>query len=141
MTPEVADNILHWLWIHNATSAAIWAGFYQYRDMKEFFKDGVLIRESFEATKECLDICRKKGVDVDSYGGISYFKWPTMVIVPIFKLMFTFNKSMQVFTAHAASESSALEMRGSFKEIYDSGKSLDVPMPNMDRLYALVKAY
>ena len=140
MTPEVAENILHWLWIHNATSAAVWAGFYQYRDIRAFLKDRNLVRESFDATKECLDICRKKGVDVDAFGEISYFKWPTWAIALMFKLMFTLNKSMQIYTAHAASESSLQEMRGNFMDIYNSGKSLGVPMPAMGRLYEMVKA-
>jgi 2-dehydropantoate 2-reductase len=138
MTPEVAENILHWLWIHNATSVAVWAGFSQYRDIKRFLKDGPLVSDSFAATKECPDICRKKGVDVDSFGDISYFKYPTWVIALLFKLMFTFNKSMQVYTAHAASESSTKEMKANFLEMYNSGKSLSVPMPYMDKLYGLV---
>jgi 2-dehydropantoate 2-reductase len=140
MTPEVTKNILHWLWIHNATSVAIWAGFYQYRDIKRFMKDGALVKESFDATKECLEICRKKGVDVDSFGDIAYFKYPTWAISLMFKMMFTFNKSMQIYTAHAASESSLNEMKGNFMELYNSGKSLGVPMPNMDKLHALVES-
>jgi hypothetical protein len=54
------------------------------------------------------------------------------------KMMFTFNKSMQIFTAHAASEATALEMKRNFLEIYNSGMSLGVPMPNMERLHALI---
>jgi ketopantoate reductase len=138
MTPEVAKNILHWLWIHNATSVAVWAGFSQYRDIKRFLKDGPLVNESFDATKECLDICRKRGVDVDSFGDIAYFKYPTWAIAMLFKIMFTFNKSMQIYTAHAASEGSTKEMKANFLEMYNSGKSLGVPMPYMDRLHNLV---
>jgi 2-dehydropantoate 2-reductase len=140
MTPEVAKNILHWLWIHNATSVAVWAGFSQYRDIKRFLKDGPLVTDSFAATKECLDICRKRGVDVDSFGDISYFKYPTWVIALLFKIMFTFNKSMQIYTAHAASEGSTKEMKANFLEMYNSGKSLGVPMPYMDKLHALVES-
>jgi ketopantoate reductase len=135
MSPEVAPNILHWLWLHNATSVAVWAGFYKYRDMKRFMKDGALVRESFQATKECLDICRKRGVDVDRYDDLSYVKYPTRVIALLFKMMFTFNKSMQVYTAHATSEGSVKELKGSFLEIYKAGKDLGVPMPYMDKLY------
>ncbi|HMK46101.1 MAG TPA: 2-dehydropantoate 2-reductase N-terminal domain-containing protein [Methanocella sp.] len=139
MTPEVAANILHWLWVHNATSVAIWAGFQQYREMKPFLKDGALVKDSFQATKECLDICRKRGVDVDHIGEISYFKYPVWLLALIFKLIFTFNKSMQIYTAHAASEASMKEMKGNFLAIYHSGKSLDMSLPYMDKLYVLME--
>ncbi|MFN8468367.1 MAG: hypothetical protein U0X20_22610 [Caldilineaceae bacterium] len=29
MQPDIQDNIVHWLWIHNALSIGIWAGFSQ----------------------------------------------------------------------------------------------------------------
>jgi ketopantoate reductase len=54
MSPEVAENILRWLWLHNVTSVAVLAGFCKYRDMKRFMNDGALVRESFQAMKECM---------------------------------------------------------------------------------------
>jgi ketopantoate reductase len=139
MTPEIANNILHWLWILNATSVAIWAGFYRYGNINSFLKDNVLVKESFQATRECLDICRKKGVEVDKYDDISYFNYPIWLIVLIFKAMYRFNKSMKIYTAHAASEGSKLELMGNFLGVYESGKQLAVPMPYMEKLMREVK--
>jgi 2-dehydropantoate 2-reductase len=138
MTPDVPPNILHWLWIHNATSATFYAGLCKYRDIRSFIKDGAMLSDCFIASKECLDLCRKRGVDIEKYDDISYFKYPIWVCTLIFRALFTFNKSMQVYTAHAASEGSKKEMRGNFMEIYNSGKSLGVPMPTMDKLYSII---
>jgi hypothetical protein len=42
----------------------------------------------------------------------------------MFKMMFTFNKSMQVYTAQVTSEGSVKEMKGSFLEIFETGRAL-----------------
>lgn len=139
MTPEIADNILHWLWIHNATSVAIWAGFYRYGDINSFLKDNVLVKESFLATRECLDICKKRGVDLRKYDDISYFNYPIRVIVLMFKAMYRFNKSMKIYTSHAASEGSKIELMGNFLDVYESGEQLKVTMPYMEKLMREVK--
>jgi 2-dehydropantoate 2-reductase len=51
MRPDIQDNIVHWLWLHNAMSIGIWVGFPKYRDMKQFLKDKPLLVTCFNATR------------------------------------------------------------------------------------------
>lgn len=140
MTPEVAENIVHWLWMHNAGSVAIWAGFYMHRDIKTLMKDRALLTECFYASRECLDICRKRGVDMQRYDDLKYFNYPAWLFIIMFKMLYTFNKSMQVYTAHAKSDSCIAELKGSFMEVYQTGTELGVPMPYMSGLKKKIEA-
>ncbi len=133
---EISKNPLHWLWIHNVGSAPLGVALAKYRDMSQLLNDKTLVKTAFRAMRECYKICEKRGVDLKQYSEVKMFKIPICIIYPIFKLNFTKNPIMERYTAHAVD--SIDEMAENFKEIYNTGSSLGVEMPNMRALMKII---
>lgn len=130
--PDVQDNILHWLWLHNAMSIGIWAGFAKYRDVKTFLKDKDLLRACYASTKELLELCKRRGVDLKKYPETGTFNLPVWAFIPLFRLLYTYNQAMQRFTAHAAD--SLQEARENYNNIMQTANELSFEMPNLKAL-------
>jgi 2-dehydropantoate 2-reductase len=135
MKPDLPENILHWLWIHNVMSTPFWVGYWKYRNTAAFLSDRALLRQCILATKECLNICRRRGIDLSQYDDAQWFRFPIWLVVLMVRWLWTHNASMQRYTAHAASESD--EPRRSFDSILQTGRELGVVMPNMEKLQSL----
>lgn len=97
---DIQDNMLHWLWVHNAGSIPIVVALQKYRNLSKFLADRRLLKKSFIATRECLKLCEKRGAYSDKYPEISAFKMPLWLLLPMFKYNFRHNESMQRYTAH-----------------------------------------
>ena len=128
--PEVPANPVHWLWIHNVGSAPLAPALNIYAGMMELIQDKALVKIAFKAMRECYQICEKRGVDLKKYGEVKMISMPLFLLYPMFKMNFTKNPVMQRYTAHA--KDSLDEMLYNFKQIYKTGQSLGVIMPNMD---------
>ncbi|MBV6449438.1 MAG: hypothetical protein MHPDNHAH_00148 [Anaerolineales bacterium] len=135
--PDVQENILHWLWLHNAMSIGIWAGFAKYREVKPFLKDADLLRECYASTKELLELCARRGVDLKKYPETGTFNLPVWVFIPLFRLLYTYNKSMQRFTAHAAD--SLQEARENLASIMQTADELHFDLPHTKALGAYLR--
>ena len=58
---NMQKNMLHWLWVHNAGSTAISLAFQKHKNVENYLNDKDLLKKSFLATRECLDLCEKRG--------------------------------------------------------------------------------
>ena len=137
MKPDIQDNILHWLWLHNAMSIGIWAGFLKYRDMKTFLKDRPLLVQCFNATKELIELCRLRGVDPSKNPETKSFRLPSWLFIIIFRWLYKHNESMQRFTAHAAD--SIQEAKVNYEAVLKTANELGYNMPNMRALYVYLQ--
>jgi ketopantoate reductase len=97
---DIQDNMLHWLWVHNAGSIPIIVALQKYRNLDKFLGDKILLKKSFLAARECLKLCEKRGAYSNKYPEISAFKMPMWLLLPMFKYNFRHNESMQRYTAH-----------------------------------------
>lgn len=134
--PETSNEIIHWLWIHNVGTVPTWAGVYKYKNIDEFFDDKELFQNTYLATKECFEICKKRGVDLSSYAEVEMYNMPCETIYEMMKTNFKTNPVMERYTSHALK--SFDEMKYNFNLIYNTGKSLNVTMPCLDYLYTLI---
>jgi ketopantoate reductase len=125
--PDVQENILHWLWLHNAMSIGIWAGLTKYRNVKTFLRDADLLRKCYASTKELIELCRRRGVDLGKYPEAGTFNLPIWVFIPLFRWLYTHNESMQRFTAHAAD--SLQEAKANYDSIMKTAVELGFDMP------------
>lgn len=130
--PEIPENPLHWLWIHNVGSAPLGAALKKYNDMNQLLGDKALVKKSFLATRECYKICEQRGVNLKLYGEVKMMSLPLFLLYPMFKLNFTKNPVMKRYTAHAID--SIEEMVLNFKDIFATGSSMGIDMPNMKNL-------
>ncbi|MFW9896575.1 MAG: ketopantoate reductase family protein [Candidatus Thorarchaeota archaeon] len=131
---DLQENMLHWLWLHNATTIPMWVAFFKYKDVNKFLKDKDLVKASFYATRELLELCQLRGVDVSKYPEVSAFRYPFRVFYFIFKMLFKFNKSMQRFTAHGAT--SVEESKANYKQMMKTARELEFNMPLMESIGA-----
>ncbi|MFZ5518042.1 MAG: ketopantoate reductase family protein [Candidatus Zhuqueibacterota bacterium] len=135
---DVQENILHWLWVHNAGSAAIWAATLKYRNIKKYLADKALLKKSFLATRECLALCEKRGASSKGYPEISAFKMPMWLLIPMFKFNFKHNESMKRYTAHADNAPKE-DVLINFRDILATAKELGFDMPNFKELEQFLK--
>jgi ketopantoate reductase len=138
MVPEVHDDMLGWLWLHNATTIGFSAGFARYGDRGRLLRDGALLSQCVAATRELVELCRRRGVDVSRHPDVSYMSWPTWLIVLFMRVLWTTNKSMQRYTAHAlASLPEAWYFYGAMVRTADE---LGVPAPTLKHLGPYLQA-
>jgi len=136
--PEIADNPLHWLWIHNAGTAPFGVALAKNNDINQFLNDRKLVNISFLAMRECYQLCKKRGVDLKEYAEVKMTSIPLFLLYPLFKRNFKKNPTMKRYTAHAID--SIDEMVANFNEMYQMGLKLDVDMPNMQILSQIISA-
>lgn len=139
IVPEIPENIVHTLWMHNVGSAPLGAGLIKYRNMDQFLEDEALVKTCFTAMSEAYQICGKRGVDLTKYPEVAMYSMPFEQLFPMFKMNFQTNPVMKRYTAHAIKAID--EMVSNFLLMYETGKQLNVEMPAMDVIADIVKQY
>jgi ketopantoate reductase len=134
MQPDIQENILHWLWLHNASVIGFAAGFAKHREIAAYLADRRLLRECVLATKELCELCRLRGVDLKRYPEVSFLGFPAWLISFLMRRNFRRNESMQRFTAHAASLGSLRETKIHYVDMMNSAKEFEFQMPHMEVL-------
>lgn len=135
---DIQDNMLHWLWVHNAGSTAISLAFQKHKNTEKYLTDKKLLKHSFLATRECLDLCEKRGAYSNKYPEISAFKWPMWLLIPMFKFNFRHNESMKRYTAHG--ESMPIDdIACNYYDILKTSKEFKFEMPYYQGLEEILK--
>ncbi|HVN53325.1 MAG TPA: 2-dehydropantoate 2-reductase N-terminal domain-containing protein [Anaerolineaceae bacterium] len=134
MHPDMQENILHWLWVHNASAVGFATGYARYGEVRSFLHDGRLMKTCVQATRELMELCEKRGADWKKYPEVSFIGMPDWLVVTMMRIMWSTNKSMQRYTAHAASEGSLREMRYHFDAMLRSADELGTATPALSSL-------
>jgi ketopantoate reductase len=134
MQPDIQENILHWLWLHNASVIGFAAGFAKHREIVAYLADKSLLRECVLATKELCELCRLRGVDLKRYPEVSFLGFPAWLITFLMRRNFRRNESMQRFTAHAASPGSLRETKVHYADMMNTAEEFGFQMPHMKSL-------
>jgi ketopantoate reductase len=134
MKPDIPHNIVHWLWVHNATVIGFAAGFARHKELQKYLKDTNLLKTSLKATRELLALCKQRGVNLKDYPDISYMNWPDWLVLATMRWMYTTNKSMQRYTAHAASTSSLIETKLHYNAMIKTAEETGLATPALKSL-------
>lgn len=134
--PEIPNNVLHWLWIHNVGASPMGIGLAKYNDLGEYLKDEKLVETCFKAMNECYSLCEKREVNLSEFPEPEMFKMPFSTLYPMFKKNFEENPIMQRYTAHALLAID--EMEDNFIQMFKLGKEMKIDMPNMEELNRLI---
>jgi 2-dehydropantoate 2-reductase len=134
MRPDIQDNMLHWLWVHNASVIGFAAGLAKYGRLEPYLADKALIYQCIRATQELYALCARRGVDLSKYPEISYMKLPLWLTAFLLKRNFRRNESMQRYTAHATGESTRRESKYHYDEIMQTADECGLEMPNLRAL-------
>jgi 2-dehydropantoate 2-reductase len=134
MKPDIQPNILHWLWVHNASAVGFAVGFAKYGEVKHFLRDGALMKTCVQATGELVHLCEKRGVDIKQYPDVSFVDWPIWLVVAMMRWMWSTNKSMQRYTAHAASAGSLQETALHYHAMLRTAGEVGMEIPALQSL-------
>jgi 2-dehydropantoate 2-reductase len=134
MQPDVQSNILQWLWAHNASTVGFAAGFARYQDIQSFLKDSETLKTSLDATRELFTLCERRGVDLKKIPELSYMNWPNWLVMALTCWLYTTNKSMQRYTAHAASAGSLRETKMNYGAMLRSADEMGLATPALHSL-------
>jgi 2-dehydropantoate 2-reductase len=137
---DVQQHMLHWLWVHAATSVPFAAALPKHGDFRATLRDGKLLSTCFRASQEVLELCTRRGVDLKEFPDIGYIGWPTYITTRLMRFMYWRNKSMQRFTAHAASPASHRETAELYAAMLRTADELSGPVPNLRSLGAYQRA-
>jgi 2-dehydropantoate 2-reductase len=138
MKPDIQPNILHWLWVHNASAVGFAVGFAKYGEVKPFLRDGALMKTCVLATQELVHLCEKRGVNIKEYPDVSFIDWPSWLVVALMRWMWSTNKSMQRYTAHAASTGSMQETTMHYDAMLRTASELGMEVPALQSLGTLI---
>lgn len=130
MKPDIAENVVHWLWVHNAGATGFAAGFARRRDMNAYLGDRALLRECVLSTREMYELCRLRGVDLKAYPEVGFItKTPVWLVMALMTWNFRHNPSMQRYTAHAGSDGSLRETAVNHAAMLQTARDLGFEMP------------
>lgn len=134
MKTDLQDNILHWLWVHNAGVIGFAAGLAKYHQLQPYLADQALVYRSIRATKELYALCAHRGVGLGKYPETDFMKLPIWLTALLLKWNFNHNESMQRYTAHATSEGSLRETAYFYRQMMNTARELGLAMPEMNSL-------
>jgi 2-dehydropantoate 2-reductase len=134
MKPDLQQNMLHWLWVHNAGVIGFAAGLAKYGRLDPYLADRDLVYRSIRATQELYALCERRGVDLSKYPEIGYMKLPLWLTAFLLKRNFRRNESMQRYTAHATSQGNRKESKYFYEQMMSTAKELNQEMPEMEEL-------
>jgi ketopantoate reductase len=134
MKPDLQENILHWLWVHNAGVIGFAAGLARYRQLQPYLADKELVYRSIRATQELYDLCARRGIDLKKYPEVGYLRLPIWLTAFLLKLNFRRNESMQRYTAHATSAGSLRETKYFYEQMMCTASEMGLEMPEMKAL-------
>ena len=133
ITPAIKENILGWLQGHIALNVPLWLGVLFEGCVGLFLKDKKLLKLCFEATKECIELSKKRGVAIENNDETPSYRFPFWLFLIFLKVLYRTNKNMQRFTAHAAA--SGDEALFNAQKILSTARSIQFSMPNFEKLY------
>ena len=129
ITPDLQNNILHWLWVHNAGVVSFSVGMAKYKNIDMFLNDRKLLKRCIMSTREMYHLCELRGVNLANYPEIKFIFLPTWLVIPLLRRNFRKNEIVKRYTAHAISEGSLRESSLFFESMMKTAEELDFPMP------------
>jgi 2-dehydropantoate 2-reductase len=139
MQPDVQENIVHWLWQHEAGAIGYAAGYAKHKDLDTYLADKDLLRQCALSTKELYKLCELRGVDLKKYPEAGFVNFPVWLINILVRWNIRRNESAQRYTAHVASEGSRREMQAYFASVMKTAHDLSFEMPYTKALEAYLR--
>jgi 2-dehydropantoate 2-reductase len=128
--PEMPENILHWKWVEYATNAGFWPALVRAGSLDRLLRDQALIGEALRSARECLEVCVRRGVDLDQMPEVrSYFKTSPLnrrVLPILMRLMFRFSPYRRRVSAHGLSDPEEIGIV--YRNLLETGRGLGLPM-------------
>jgi 2-dehydropantoate 2-reductase len=135
---QVEPNILHWLWTHFATEAALIGSAISAGSVDALLDDTERLEAAILAGREALDICRMRGVDVERIPDAATFFAPAdAVAIGIHDFYATNLPARRILERHTGVD----ELRRIYADVVATGERLGVATPRLTELGPAVAAW
>ncbi len=135
---EVEPNILHWLWTHFATEAALIGSAIAAGGIDELLGQTARLETAILAGREALEICRVRGVAVERIPDAATFFAPAdAVAIGIHDFYASNLPARRILERHTGVE----ELKRIYADVVATGERLGVAMPRLTELGPAVAAW
>ena len=135
---DVEADILHWLWVHFATEAGLISSAIAAGSIDALLDDIGTLANAILAGREALEVCRARGVDVDTVPDAQTFYAPAdAVALGIHDYYATNLPARKILERHTGVE----ELKRIYADVVATGLRLGVPMPRLIGMGPAVEAW
>jgi 2-dehydropantoate 2-reductase len=135
---NVPTDMLTWLWVHFATEAGVIGRAIKAGSVDAFLDDVDAIAEAVLAVRDALSVVKARGVDPLLEPDAQTFFAPEQAVAQAIKDLYqTDRAARKIMERHTAGE----ELRRVFADVVETGRLLDVTMPNLEALEPYVEAF
>ena len=139
LKPEISRDILGWLMAHYVEYLGAVGNILKAGSAERFAASRDLVEDAILATREGLDVCRARGLDVrhSAPANLRLFYMPTVLTVPLGRLQYGLPAIRQFFDetiAHGMAEIAA-----QYFDVVSEGRRLEVPMPHLEALEPYIR--
>lgn len=139
LKPEISADILGWLMAHYVEYLGPVGNILKVGSAARFAASSDLVRDAILATREGLDVCRARGLDVNKSAPLNLrmFSLPMAVITPIGKLQYGSANIQQFFEENIAHGMG--EIAAQYFDVIHEGRRLGVSMPHLEDLEPYIR--
>jgi 2-dehydropantoate 2-reductase len=138
LSVELDANILAWLWVHFATEAGLISSAVAAGGIDALLDDAATLEAAILAGREGLEVCRARGVPVDTIPDAQTFYAPAAAVaVGIHDFYATNLPARRILERHTGVE----ELKRIFSDVVSTGRQLGVAMPRLAALEAAVETW
>jgi 2-dehydropantoate 2-reductase len=129
----VHDNMLHYLWVQYAITGGLWPALVRAGSMAAVLHDRSAGEQALAAVRECLELVRRRGVDLGGYPETGLFLTSSALrrklAAWLFKLTLRYSEFVKRCSAHALGDPT--EVKVFYDDLTATGRQLGVAMPVM----------
>lgn len=132
LKPQLHRHITDWLATHYVEFLGAAGGILQAGCTEYFVEDDALLREALLATREGLDICRARGINLfrSALFNLWLYYLPLALIIPLARWQYKLPSIQQFFDENVSHNMD--ELRHGYFDVLNEGIRLGVPTPHLE---------
>lgn len=136
-------DILQWHWLQFALNAGMWPALVRAKNLKAIIKDQSLVNDIFHCTAECINVCVKRGINIDEYPEIKPYisssKFKIFFMKHIFPLILAHSEYHRRCMAHALDDPK--EIKTFYYDVLNTGRELNLKMPYFSKFQNDIESF
>jgi 2-dehydropantoate 2-reductase len=135
---EIEPGMLHWLWVHFATEAALISAAISAGGVDALLDDTSRLENAILASREALAICRARGVAVEQIPDAATFFAPAAAVAAGIHDFYATNlPARRILERHTGVE----ELKRIYTDVVATGRQLGLALPRLTELGTAVEAW
>ncbi len=135
---EIEPAMLHWLWVHFATEAALISSAIAAGGIHALLDDTTRLEAAILTGREALEVCRARGVAVEQIPDAATFYAPADAVAVVIHDFYATNlPARRILERHTGVE----ELQRIYADVVATGRQLGVSMPRLIELAPAVEAW